>query len=126
MSTAWIQSLHLCLQHGSFLVSIESKGEFNFLKDKLENMNLTGEYFIGLRKLYGRWSWINNDNIDVVPGKPPWATYQPSGLGDCAKMYYSYVLKTFVYDNIECSLRIRNIGYICEKSLHCYSGKGIP
>lgn len=126
MSTNWIESHFLCFQHGSVLVSVEAQGEFNFLKDKLENMNMTSEYFIGLSKLFGRWSWISNNSIEVAPGKPPWATYQPSGLGDCAKMFYSYVLKTFVYDNIDCSLRSRNIGYVCEKSLHCYGGKRIP
>ena len=125
MSTDWMESLILCLHHGSYLVSVDGEGEFNFLKDKLGSMNLTSEYFIGLRNLSGKWSWISNYSIEVPPGKPPWATYQPSGPGDCAKMYYTS-LETFVYDNIACSLPTRNIGYICEKPLHYHGGKGIP
>ena len=52
-----------------------------------------------------------------------WAPYQPSGNGNCAKMFMnSYYLG---YDDISCDERARGIGCICERANECNDEKGM-
>ena len=119
----WNQSLYLCLRDNSELVSIEDENEFMFLKGKLKPEI---EYFIGLRKSSGKWTWISNDSIEVEPYKDPWASEHHPNDNDayCAKMYYKTT--KFVYDDIRCNaVPASKVGYICEKHVGCQNEKGM-
>ena len=78
----WYKSKKICNeQSGYSLVSIESREEWNFLKQTIKKENTT-EYFIGLRKdtSTGVWRWLS-DNSTVNAsneGDWPWARGEPS------------------------------------------------
>ncbi|XP_068719127.1 uncharacterized protein [Montipora capricornis] len=106
----WNQSKNLCSESGSHLVCIEDQKEIGFLAQKLIELKLESEYFIGFEKQNEKWTWICNRNTVVTPKKIPWADHQPSNNGRCAKMYFSD--KGLVYDDIPCSDKK---DYICER-----------
>ena len=109
------------------LVSIEDENELNFLEEKLERYQ-EFEYFIGLRKSCGKWTWISNNSIEVKPKQTPWASSTHPDENDtyCAKMYFKLTKKKWVYDDIRCETYARgNIGYICEKHVGCQDEKGM-
>ena len=121
----WEKSKNLCEQSGSKLVSMERlTAELSFLTNYSEifKMNTT-EYYIGL-KIYGhKWVWISDNSKleETETGKLPWATGQPMGDGNCAKMWRTSPW-TYEYDDVKCTSITTNIGYICErplKSLEC-------
>ena len=117
----------MCALNNSQLVSIEDKNELNFLKKKLEPKRYPSiEYFIGLRKRSGKWTWISNNSTEVGPSKDPWASSsKPDGDGECAKMFFKD--KTFRYDDIPCNtVPSAMVGYICEKHCDCHKEKGMP
>ena len=106
----WNESRNLCSESGSHLVCIEHQQEINFLEQKLIELRLESEYFIGLEKQNEKWTWICNRSTVVTPKKSPWAIHQPSGNGPCAEMYF--VRKGLVYNDIYCDVRQ---DYICER-----------
>ena len=119
--------MHFCLLNNSQLVSIEDENELIFLEENLQpNTYSDIEYFIGLRKRSGKWTWISNDSIVVEPHKDPWASEHHPNDNDayCAKMYYKTT--KFVYDDIYCNaVPASKIGYICEKHVGCHYEKGM-
>ena len=125
--TTWNESLYLCLLDNSQLVSIEDENELNFLEEKLEPKRYSGiEYFIGLRKSSGKWTWISNNSIEVAPYRYPWATSnKPNGKDThCAKMYFKHETH-LVFDDIHCyGYREKYVGYICERHICCHNEKG--
>ena len=117
----------MCLLNNSQLVSIEDEKELKFLEEKLERY-LRLEYFIGLRKRLGKWTWISNNSIEVAPHKHPWASSKPDGTDThCVKMYFETKnKKSLVYDDIHCNqFRARKVGYVCEKHVGCHDEKGM-
>lgn len=110
----------MCMNNGSELVSIETPEEYSFLKEKILAME-TKEYYIGLRNYSGVWRWISNDStVSASKENFHWATGEPNGykhncICQCAKMYYDTVNTKPVYDDIKCTAKASNIGYICEK-----------
>ena len=113
----WRQSQDNCSKNGGHLVCIEHKEELNFLVHKLEGLKLANdsEYFIGLQKQSSGWTWICNASISVTPEKFPWHPSQPSGDGNCAKMYFD-TERGPVYDDIPCEHSERK-SYICERRI---------
>ncbi|XP_068685550.1 uncharacterized protein [Montipora foliosa] len=120
----WRQSQADCSKNGGHLVCIEHEDELNFLVHKLKELELAGisEYFIGLQKQSSEWTWICNTNISVTPRKPPWSTGQPSGNGNCAKMYFR-TKRDPVYDDIPCEHHKKS--YICERRIGSCRETGI-
>ena len=80
---------------------IEHEEELDFLVHQLEGLKLArdSEYFIGLQKQSSAWTWICNANISVTPEKFPWHPGEPTGNGNCAKMYFD-TTRGPVYDDI--------------------------
>ncbi|XP_022786036.1 C-type lectin domain family 4 member E-like [Stylophora pistillata] len=116
----WYTSKNVCELSGCALVSIESREEWNFLRQTIQNMP-TEEYFIGLSKdAAGVWRWLS-DNSTVNASKNngwPWAKGQPSDDGDleqCAQMYKDYTGQGR-YNDMSCSLKMTGskAGFICE------------
>ena len=114
----WERSKTICEQSGYNLVSIESREEWNFLKQTIQKENTT-EYFIGLRKdPTGVWRWLSDNSTVNVSNKGdwPWATGQPSDehlTENCAQIYgnYKYAGR---YNDVLCSLSKAKAGFICE------------
>ena len=126
--TTWEKSKNLCEQIGSKLVSMERlTAELSFLTNHSEILKMnTTEYYIGLKKYGQKWVWISDNSTleESEKLKFPWATDQPSGNGNCAKMWRKESTSpwTYVYDDVKCTSITTNIGYICErplKSLAC-------
>ena len=127
----WENSKNLCEQSGSTLVSMERlRAELSFLTNQSETLKMnTTEYYIGLKKYGQKWIWISDNSTleETEKGKFPWYTLQPSGNGNCAKMWREESTSplTYLYDDIECtSIPTKKTGYICEKpstSLKCSS-----
>ena len=117
----------MCSLYNSQLVSIEDKNELNFLEEKLEPKKYPSiEYFIGLRKRSGKWTWISNNSTVVAPSKDPWASGgKPDGDGECAKMFFKG--NKFRYDDVPCiNFRAKYMAYICEKHIDWHEEKGMP
>ena len=121
----------MCEKSGSKLVSMERLSvELSFLANHSEILKMnTTEYYIGLKKYGQKWIWISdNSTLEVTEkGKFPWHTGQPSGDGNCSKMWRKEGTSkwTYEYDDVGCtSMPIKKTGYICEKpstSLKCVS-----
>ena len=121
----WENGKNLCEQSGSKLVSMERlTAELSFLTNHSETLKMnTTEYYIGLKKYDQKWLWISDNSTlgETQKGKFPWNRCQPSGDGNCAKMWRTSPW-TYVYDDVKCTTIKTNIGYICEKpstSLEC-------
>ena len=120
-SISWEESKNMCKKSGSTLVSMERlTAELSFLKNHLETLKKsTTEYYIGLRKYGQKWMWISDNSTfnKTEKGKFPWDKFEPSGTGNCSKMWLKENIKwTYVFDDIDCYSSY-NIGYICERSL---------
>ncbi|XP_068719937.1 uncharacterized protein [Montipora capricornis] len=113
----WRQSQDNCSKNGGHLVCIEHEEELDFLVHKLEGLKLArdSEYFIGLQKQSSGWTWICNANISVTPERFPWHPSQPSGNGNCAKLYFDKK-RGPVYDDIPCEHYALEM-YICERRI---------
>ena len=115
----WERSKTICEQSGYNLVSIESREEWNFLKQTIQKENTT-EYFIGLRKdPTGVWRWLSDDSIVNASnnGHWPWAKGQPSNGNikeDCALMYRDYRKDYGLYNDVSCTSPLSQAGFICE------------
>ena len=122
----WYESKKICNeQSGYSLVSIESREEWNFLKQTIQKENTT-EYFIGLRKdpSTGVWRWLSdNSTFDASnKGEWPWARGEPSdenGELSCAQMYGNFRNEFGRYNDVRCSLLMPQAGFICE-----FKGRG--
>ena len=101
------------------------------MEEKLEPRRYPSiEYFIGLRKRFGKWTWISNNSIEVAPYEYPWASsHIPNGEDThCARMYLKPKNDkcSFVYDDIDCKKFTRRmVGYICERHVGCHNEKGM-
>ena len=119
----WRQSQDNCSKNGGHLVCIEHEEELDFLVHKLEGLKLAGdsEYFIGLQKQSSGWTWICNTTISVTPEKFPWSIGQPSGDGNCVKLYFD-TKRGPVYDDTSCEhYALETKSYICERRISsCY------
>ena len=122
----WDGSKKICNeQSGSNLVSIESREEWNFLKETIQKEE-TIKYFIGLRKdkSTGVWRWLS-DNSTVNAsneGHWPWAAREPNGENyneNCAQMYGNYKDNYGRYNDVSCTFLNSDAGFICE-----FRGKG--
>ena len=120
----WNESNQHCKKTGSKLVSIESKKEWEFLKNATQSMT-TGEYFIGLKKGRGpkEWRWISdNSKVDAIKGKFPWASSEPSGDGNCAVMYKDHGGNIGKYNDLYCT---QQRAHICERSADSTGQEGM-
>ncbi|XP_068718687.1 C-type lectin domain family 6 member A-like [Montipora capricornis] len=113
----WRKSQDNCSKNGGHLVCIEHEEELDFLVHKPEGLQLANdsEYFIGLQNQSSGWTWICNANISVTPWQFPWYPRQPSGDGNCAKMYFDEK-RGPVYDDIPCDNYDLEM-YICERRI---------
>ena len=116
----WERSKTICEQSGYNLVSIESREEWNFLNQTIQNEN-TSEYFIGLRKdtSTGVWRWLSDNSIVNASneGDWPWATGEPNDENfkeNCALMYGNYKYNYGRYNDVSCTLFLERAGFICE------------
>ena len=116
---SWEESKNLCEQSGSKLVSTERlRAELNFLEKEALKMDTT-EYYIGLRNDGQKWIWVSDNSTleETRQGHFPWASTEPSGNGNCVKMWRQNKSPwTYLYDDIECRVSEFNIGYICERT----------
>lgn len=114
----WQESRQFCKETGSDLVSIESLEEWDILRSAIQNMK-TAEYFIGLRltdEHPRKWRWLSkNTPMNASRGIHPWAPSQPSGDGKCAVMYKEYNKFFGRFNDVGCTVILRNAGYICER-----------
>ena len=118
----WEDSRRLCNKSGSDLVSIETLEEWRFLNSTIQTME-TSEYFIGLKKQSENWTWVYNYGEEIASkGYINWATNQPSGNGNCTKMWGKDHLS---YDDLSCDRGFSNVGYICERAAKCHDEKGM-
>ena len=115
----WDESKKICNEQSGYnLVSIESRGEWNFLKQTIQEENTT-EYFIGLRKDTSTevWRWLS-DNSTVNASKKggwPWAKKEPNGEDEnCAQMYRDYLNNFGLYNDVGCASPLKKAGFICE------------
>jgi len=79
----------------------------------------TEEYYIGLKKdrKSEEWRWISdNSKVNATRGELPWATYEPSGDGNCAVMYKNYRQDDGEFNDLNCSYFYKKPGHICEIS----------
>ena len=114
----WEESKNLCEQSGSKLVSIEQTAELSFLTNYSETLKMnTTEYYIGLKKYGEKWIWISDNSTlnETERGKFPWGGGQPSGNGNCSKMWSEESKSSWAYDDVECTQTTTNIGCICER-----------
>ena len=117
----WYESKKICNeQSGYSLVSIESREEWNLLKQTIQKENTT-EYFIGLRKdpSTGVWRWLSDNSTVNASNKGdwPWARGEPSdenGELSCAQMYGNFRNEFGRYNDVRCSSPIPQAGFICE------------
>ena len=114
----WDRSKTICEQSGHNLVSIESREEWNFLNQTIQEME-TIAYFIGLRKntSTGVWRWLSdNSTVDASnKGHWPWARGEPYGNDDnCAEMYRDYLDNFGRYNAVSCTSHLSHAGFICE------------
>ena len=118
----WKRSKTICEQSGYNLVSIESREEWNFLNQTIQKENTT-EYFIGLRKdaSAGVWRWLSdNSTVDASSkGHWPWAINEPNDRNgeseeNCAQMYRNYSGNFGRYNDVSCTSRLSQAGFICE------------
>ena len=116
---------------GYDLVSIESREEWNFLKQYIQTLR-AGEYFIGLKKdvTSGEWRWISdNSKVDAsTKGAWPWAKDEPSNdqkvPENCVVMYKDYRSNYGRYSDVRCEIRTKEAGYICERTFECIVEEG--
>ena len=116
----WEKSNQHCKDTGSKLVSIESQEEWKFLKNTIQGIRATKEYFIGLKKDSESegWRWISdNSKVAAITSKItfPWATSEPSGDGNCAEMY-NFKGNIGKFNDLICTKPYPRRGYICESS----------
>ena len=117
---SWEESKNLCEQSGSKLVSMEHlRAEMNFLENQSEALKMnTVEYYIGLRRKGQKWIWVSDNSTleRTERGHFPWALHEPSGNGNCVKMWRQKRNPwTYVYDDVDCRISSFNVGYICER-----------
>ena len=115
----WEESKNKCEESGCKLASMErSRAELSFLKNHLETLKKnTTEYYIGLRKYGQKWMWIRDNSTfnKTEKGEFSWNTHEPSGTGNCSKMWLTEK-SAVVFDDIDCYSSLY-MGYICERSL---------
>ena len=114
----WYRSKTICEQSGHNLVSIESREEWNFLNQTIQNENTT-EYFTGLRKdpSTGVWRWLSDNSTVNASNKGhwPWAREEPNGKDEnCAEMYGDYLDNFGRYNAVSCTSHLSQVGFICE------------
>ena len=93
------------------------RAELNFLEKQSEAQKMdTTEYYIGLRKNGQKWIWVSDNSTleETNIGHFPWAPGEPSGNGNCVKIWRKNW--TYVYDDVNCTLSTSNVGYICERT----------
>jgi len=120
----WEESNKHCKETGSQLVSIESKKEWEFLKNTIQSM-ATLEYFIGLKSdsESEEWRWISDDSkVNAIKGEFPWAKGEPSGDGNCAVMYKRFARHTGKFNDLDCG---QKRPHICESSAQSTGQKGM-
>ena len=119
----WERSKTICNEQSGYnLVSIESREEWNFLNQTIQNENTT-EYFIGLRKdpSTGVWRWLSDNSTVNASNKGhwPWAKHEPNDGNNksgenCAQMYRNYSSNFGRYNDVRCNLSLAKAGFICE------------
>ena len=116
----WERSNQHCKDTGSKLVSIESQEKWEFLKNTIQGIRKTKEYFIGLKKDSESegWRWISdNSKVAAIKGKRTfaWASHEPSGDGNCAEMY-NFKGNIGKFNDLRCTGLYQGRGHICERS----------
>ena len=115
----WERSKTICnKQSGYNLVSIESREEWNFLKQTIQKED-TDEYFIGLRKDASTkvWRWLSDNSTVNASNKGhwPWASGEPDDNDEnCAEMYRDYLDNFGRYNAVSCTSHSSHAGFICE------------
>ena len=103
-------------------MSIEQENERIFVEGIIKNLTVV-KYFIGLKKVSGKWKWLTNGKpVDAsTKGSHPWAPGQPSGGSDkkCATIYGNYRTYWGQFDDLPCFERPKEAGYICERAVSC-------
>nr|XP_058960477.1 uncharacterized protein LOC131787381 [Pocillopora verrucosa] len=119
----WVGSKRICNEQSGYnLVSIESREEWNFLRQTIQRENTT-EYFIGLWEdtSTGVWRWLSdNSSVNASSrGHWPWARGEPNNRGgdyeeNCAQMYRDYLNNYGLYNDVSCTSPKSYAGFICE------------
>ena len=106
-------------------MSIEEEKERIFLKKIIKNLK-TAKYYIGLEKNQGEWRWLSNGNsVNASTGIHPWSPGEPNlGSGtNCVTIYGNYQTDyDGLFDDLPCSRRQMDAGYICERAVPCTKG----
>ena len=109
-------------------MSIEEFQEWQFLNNTLQTFG-TVKYHIGLTKdkRTGQWSWLSNGkSVNATTGKFPWAKGEPHSRDgeNCATIYKDYGNNYGLFDDLSCSSRQIDAGYICEMAVACMNEGG--
>lgn len=106
----------MCHLDGGTLVSLETKGEWQFLRMLIQNITSPplDEWYIGLKQAgNGQWLWASGEpavNISHL-----WQPSEPSGDGLCVVMAKEWPPGTTgKFNDISCATRK---GFICEITL---------
>ena len=114
---SWTESRRKCNETAADLVSMETKGEWEFILEKIEKRKgrWSNEWYIGLEKQgNGAWTWVSGERLqNNVKGKWPWQPHEPNGYGDVAVMARSYPRGTRgLFNDLN---KVQRKGFICEK-----------
>ena len=119
---SWEEAKKYCETDYDGLVSMQTEEEWVYFKNITHEQNgapKKDRWFIGLRYFSYEWCWssdpkacINQTTNDKRNWR--WNTGEPNNLQTehCAEMFQGGE-----YNNINCTLRSSNIGFICEKKV---------
>ena len=95
------------------------RAELNFLQTQSEVLKMdTTEYYIGLRKNGQKWMWVSDNSTleETEKSNFPWAVNEPTGNGNCVKMWRLTTNIRTYFDDVNCTVSTFDIGYICERN----------
>ena len=123
----WQENRRKCERLGGDLISMETEGEWAFIKNQLRTHNtVDDEWHIGLKKNNrGHWEWVSGRPLTINKWqreqRPHQLQDEPSGDGPYTVMSKSWPPGTQGLFNDLPNTRRR--GYICEKPLGWYFGQ---
>ncbi|XP_031554982.1 uncharacterized protein LOC116291892 isoform X1 [Actinia tenebrosa] len=118
----WTENREECKKKGGDLVSMETDGEWKFLKDKIQGLSnqLRNEWHIGLKKDGSTWKWVNDAPLTITH----WQRGEPSGDGPYVVMAKDYPPGTQGQFN-DLADYVPS-GYICETTKGASTSPTVP
>ena len=111
---SWTESRRKCNETDADLVAMETKEEWEFILKQIKlREQWSDEWYIGLTKLNGAWTWVSGERLqNNVKGKWPWQPHEPNRDGNVAVMARNYPRQTEgLFNDLDGSDKK---GFICE------------